>query len=150
MAATFYAVVGEDGKRLHWDNPAAKDAYIAKFAADEIAVTIKRKPTRQGTRQLRYLRGVVIPAIAEACGYSDPDDYEAVYDGLMWKFYRLPDGPFGEPRRRSCAKDQMSKEELTGVIDTLITYAETSIPGCRVPRPEEVDMDDVSEHGEWA
>jgi hypothetical protein len=84
---------------------------------------------------------VVIPDIARACGYIDPDDFADVYDGLMWKFFRLPDGAFGQPKRESCAKGQMSKERLTQVIDTLITYAETSIPGCRIRRPEEVDLE---------
>ncbi len=65
----------------------------------------------------------------------------------MFKFFRLPDGQFGEPRRKSAAKDEMSMEEVSEVIDTLITYAETTIPGCRIPRPEELDMDDVIDPG---
>ena len=59
------------------------------------------------------------------------------------KFLRLPDGPFGEPRRQSTAKDAMSQEQMTALIDQIITYAETSIPDCRIRRPEDVDMDKV-------
>lgn len=109
----------------------------------EWQVTIKRKPSRQGTQTLRYLRGVVIPDIAEACGYSDPDDYESVYEGLMWKLFRLPDGKFGEPRRQSFAKDVCPQELATDMVSRIIEHAETTIVGCRIRRPDEVDMDAV-------
>ncbi len=143
MSATFSAVVSEDGKRLHWEHEDAKSAYIAKFAADEILVTIRRRPRTQGTQQLKYYRGVVIPDIADASGYTDPDDYAEVHDAMAWKFLRLPDGQFGQPRRRSTAKSDLSLEEMTRYIDQVILWAETSIPGCRVRRPEEVDIDRV-------
>ncbi len=143
MSATFSAVVGEDGKRLHWDREAEMRAYIAKFAADEILVTIRRKPRTQGTQQLRYYRGVVIPDVAHWSGYTDPDDWADVHDAMAWKFLRLPDGQFGQPRRRSTAKSDLSLEEMSAYIDQVILWAETSIPGCRVRRPEEVDIDRV-------
>ena len=133
----------DDAGELSLDNRKAFREQWQRFKGCAVTLTLSRTPKRQGTQSLRYLRGVVIPDIAEACGYADPDDYQSVYDGLMWKFYRLPDGPFGEPRRQSCAKGQMSQEEITAVIDTLITYAETSIPGCRVRRPAEVDLDNL-------
>jgi hypothetical protein len=148
MSASFIAVVSEDGAKLHFDDPSAIRAYVKKFAADEVVVTVKKRPRSQGTQQLRYLRGVVIPDIAKACGYTDPDDYQDVYEGLMWKFARLPDGPFGEPRRESAAKSQMSMERLSQLIDEMIAYAETTIPGCQVRRSEDVDMDTVVDQ-EW-
>lgn len=131
----------DDAGELSLDNRKAFREQWQRFKGCEVIITMKRKPRRQGSQSLRYLRGVVIPDIAEACGYSDPDDYQDVYDGLMWKFYRLPDGPFGQPRRQSCAKGKMTQEEISAVINTLIDYAETSIPGCRVRRPGEVDLD---------
>lgn len=146
--AAFVAVVSENGDRLHYDTPEAVREYVKKFAASEVVVTIKKRPKRQGNQQLRYLRGVVIPDIARACGYDDPDDYESVYEGLMFKFARLPDGPFGEPRRESARKDAMPQERMTQLIDEMVTYAETSIPNCRIRRPEEVELGDVIDP-EW-
>lgn len=143
MAALVAQAFVDDAGMFSLNDRRAFREALQRFKGQEVIVTVKKKPRRQGSQSLRYLRGVVIPDIAEACGYTDPDDYQDVYDGLMWKFYRLPDGPFGEPRRRSCSKDQMTQEEITGVIDQFITYAETSIPGCRVRRPEEVDIDNV-------
>lgn len=123
-------------------------AWMKKFAGHEVVVSVSKKQRMQGTQSMRYLRGVVVPDIASACGYADPDDWPDVWEGLAWKFLRLPDGPFGEPRRRSTAKDKMTQEEITGLIDQIILYAETSIPGCKIRRPEDVNMDRVVDR-EW-
>ena len=139
---TFGGFVTEAGT-FKLDDPIAFREQILPLSGSEVIITIKRKTYRRGNQQLRYLRGVVIPDIARACGYSDPDDWFDVYDGLMWKFFRLPDGQFGQPRRESCAKKTMTTERLSEVIDTLITYAESSIPGCTVRRAEDVDMREV-------
>lgn len=133
----------DDAGHFALDNLSAFRDAMQKFKGAEVVVTVTRKTYRHGNQQLRYLRGVVVPDIARACGYTDPDDFFDVYDGLMWKFFRLPDGAFGQPRRESCAKGKMTTERLTQVIDTFITYAETTIPDCRVRRPEEQDLDDV-------
>lgn len=147
MIATFGAFV-DDAGMFALDDKAAFRAYVQKFKGQEIVVSVKRKPHHQGTQSMRYLRGVVIPDIAEACGYSDPDDYQSVYEAMAWKFIRLPDGEFGEPRRRSTAKDQMSQEEITRFIDQIITFAETTIPDCRIRRPEDMELDRVIDP-EW-
>lgn len=142
MAITFTGFV-DDAGFFALDSKAAFREGVKAFTGCEVLVTVKKRTYRQGNQQLRYLRGVVIPDIARACGYTDPDDFGDVYNGLMWKFFRLADGPFGEPRRESCSKGAMTKERLSEVIDTFITYAETSIPGCRVRRPEEADLETV-------
>jgi hypothetical protein len=132
----------DDAGHFALDDRAAFLAYVKKkFAGQEVVLSVKKRPTRQGNQQLRYLRGVVIPDIAEACGYNpeDPDECQAVYEGIMWKLFRLEDGPFGEPRREHCDKDSMSQERLTEVIDTILRWAETTITGCTIRRPEDVD-----------
>lgn len=114
--------------------------WVKKFAGHEVVLTVKKRQHGQGSQSMRYYRGVVIPDIAEACGYIDPDDFESVHDSLAWKFLRIDDHPeFGTPRRRSTSKGDMSQEELTAYIDKVILYAETSIPGCRVRRPNEAE-----------
>ena len=138
-----HAAFVDDSGHFALENLKAFREDVKRYAGSEVLVTVRKRTYRRGNQQLRYLRGVVIPAIARACGYIDPEDFADVYNGLMFKFFRLPDGKFGEPRRESCAKGKMTTERLTQVIDTLITYAETSIPDCRVPRPEEQDLDEV-------
>lgn len=144
----FIAVVSENGEKLHFDHPDQVRTCIAKHAASEVVVSIKKRPRRQGDQSMRYYRGVVIPDIAQACGIADPDDYESIHDALAFKFLKLPDSIFGTPRRRSTGKDDLSQEEISKYIDDVIQYAEADIVGCRIRRPEEVDLDDVYDP-EW-
>jgi hypothetical protein len=43
----------------------------------------------------------------------------------------------------------MSMEEMAAYITQVIDYAETTIPGCRVRRSDEVDLDQIPDYG-WA
>jgi hypothetical protein len=113
---------------------------------DEIAIGEQRLmkilpiPKPQGTQSMRYYRGVVVPDIALACGIDDPDEFEQVHQSLAWKFLRISDHPeFGYPRKRSTSKDDLSQDEITKYIDDCIQWAESSIVGCRVRRPNEID-----------
>ena len=140
VSRTFTAV--KSGDRLELTAPVAYRQHIAQAFGDgeEVAITLKHNPKRQGSQSMRYYRGVVIPDIADASGILDPDEYEAVHDALAWKFLKRADHPlFGTPRRQSTSKDAMSQEEMSAYIDKCITWAETSLPGCRVRRPNEID-----------
>ena len=135
---TFEGFVDDAGKFALADLGAFR-AQLQRFKGQDVVLALKRKPKRQGSQAQRYYRGVVIPDIARACGYADPDDWPSVHDGLAWKFLRIADGQFGEPRRRSTAKDDMTGEEFSDYVTNVITFAETSIPGCRIRRPDELD-----------
>lgn len=133
--------------RPEWNQPRQKQICFAKLDGEEVDIWLRKKPKGQGSQSMRYLRGVVIPDIAEACGYTDPDDYERVHQSLAWKFLRISDDPLGFPRRRSTAKHDLSQEEMTAYIDQIITHAESTIPGCRVRRPNEIeDWSKIYEH----
>jgi len=149
LRSSFPGFVDDAGHFALDDRARFRDA-MQRFKGQEVLVTVPRKPRRQGTQLMRYYRGVVIPDLAEACGYADQDDdFESVHQAMAWKFLRLPDGQFGEPRRRSTGKDDLTSEELSDYVTKVITFAETSIPGCRIRRPEELDMDTVVDP-EWA
>lgn len=121
--------------------------WIKKFAGHRVMFGVRQEPRRQGSQSMRYYRGVVVPDIAKASGVSDPDDFKDVHEGLAWKFLRIADGPMGQPRRRSTAKDDLNQDEMTAFIDQCITWAETSIPGCEVRRTDEVDWSQVYDPG---
>lgn len=136
----------DDAGHFALDDKAGFLAYLGqKFTGCEVYLSVKKRDRSQGRQSMRYYRGIVIPDIAKACGYSDPDDYPSVHDAMAWKFLRLPDSDFGTPRRRSTAKTDLSQPEMTAYIDQCITFAETTIPGCRVRRVDEVDEDDMTE-----
>ena len=120
---------------------AAFRAAVERFGlGEDFECVIRPVSKKQGTQSMRYYRGVVVPDIAIASGYDDPDDYPAVHESLAWKFLRMADHPeLGYPRRRSTAKGDLTQEEMSAYIDQCITYAEASIPGCRVRRPNEID-----------
>jgi hypothetical protein len=141
--ATVWTGFVDDAGHFALDQRKAFIEWVKKFKGYEVVLEVRRRPRMQGSQQLRYYRGVVVPDIAKATGVTDPDDYESVHEGLAWKFLRLPDGPMGEPRRRSTSKGRMSMEDLSHYIDQVITWAETSIPDCRVRRPHEIDLEEV-------
>jgi hypothetical protein len=133
----------DDAGNFSLDDRRAFMDYAAKLKGEIVVLTIKKQDKRQGNQSMRYYRGVVIPDLATACGYTEPDEWKDVHDGMAWKFLRIADGPFGQPRRRSTAKTDMSQEEMTAYIEQVITYGETSVPGCRIRRPHEVDLETV-------
>lgn len=143
MKALTVVMVASQGRLKH-DRDAEAYSAFARSLADgtEWQVTIKKKPERQGSQTMRYYRGVVIPDIATACGYSDPDDYDSVHESLAWKFLRIEDHPqLGYPRRRSTAKDDLSADEMSEYVTKCIEWAEAEIVGCRVRRPNEIELD---------
>jgi hypothetical protein len=136
--------------RFEFTAPAQYHRYVKAVAeGEERQVVLRPAPKRQGTQSQRYYRGVVVPDIAMACGVTDPDDYGAVHNALAWKFLRIADHPeFGYPRRRSTSKDDLSQSEMSEYIDQCIQWGETSVPGCRVRRPNEIDWDQTPDY-EW-
>lgn len=146
---TFPAFVDDAGAFALADRRGFRDqiARVQRFRGQDVVVVVKMPSRRQGTRAMRYYRGVVIPDIARAMGYADPADYESVHDALAWKFLRIEDGPFGAPRRRSTAKGDLSAEEFSDYLSQVIQFAEAEIVGCRVRRPNEVD-DELMPGGE--
>lgn len=136
-------MVASGGQLRHATDKDAFKRFVASLEdGTEWQVTVKPKPRRQGTQTMRYYRGVVVPDIAEACGYSDPEDFDSVHESLAWKFLRIEDHPqFGYPRRRSTAKNDLSADEMSDFVSKCIEWAEAEIVGCRVRRPNEVDLD---------
>lgn len=140
----------DDTGAFAYDDERGFRAHLARrFKGREVVISVKKKPNRQGSASMRYYRGVVVPDVAQASGVLDPDEFPTVHEGLAWKFLRLPDGPMGEPRRRSTGKDDLTQEEITAYIDAVIAWAESSIPDCVIRRPEDVDLSRVRDPG-WS
>src|SRR3990167_2710947 len=115
----------DQGGVLHLNDKPTYSEWVKKLAGYDVLVSVRKAPRRQGFQSMRYYRGVVVPDIAKATGVIDPDDFESVHEGLAWKFLRIADGPMGEPRRRSTAKDDLTQEEMTAFIDQCIQWAES-------------------------
>jgi hypothetical protein len=135
----------DDAGNVATQAPGALMAYIRQhFKGKDFTLTVKAKGRRQGSQAMRYYRGVVVPDIAVACGYEDTEDFKSVHESLAWKFLRIADHPqLGYPRRRSTSKGDLTSQEMSDYISQCVVWAETNVPGCRVRRPEEADLDDV-------
>jgi len=146
----YWAAFCDDEGHLGFEDRPGWRAYLRRFLGKNVLVSVKKAEARQGNQSMRYYRGVVVPDIARACGYTDPADWQDVHEALAMKFLRLPDHPqFGTPRRRSTAKDDLSAEEMTDYISLCIQWAETSIPGCQIRRPDDVDTDGIYVAEDW-
>ncbi len=142
---TFLAFV-DDAGAFALDDKAGFRRACQSYKGEEVVVILKKKPKQQGSQAMRFYRGVVIPDIAEACGYDafDAEECDQVHEAMAWKFLRIADHPeLAYPRRRSTAKGDLSQDEMARYIDQVIEYAEREIVGCRVRRPGEVDMDQI-------
>ncbi len=76
-----------------WDSPAAKDRAIRALDGKRFQCEIGPIRKKRSLDENAYMWGVVIPMLAEACGYgTTAEDYEMVHEGLKEKFLRVNDG----------------------------------------------------------
>ena len=90
------------------------------------------RPMSQRTeKQSRYYFGVVVPLIAEHCGYEKDEMHEL----LAMKFLRIEDDPItGSPRRKHTP--DTDTKEFSEYVDACIRLAAEL--GVVVPAPNEV------------
>jgi len=106
-------------------------ALVQRLEGKEVELTLRRYRRQRSPNQNRYLHGVVIPLLAEHCGY----DAEEMKTALKLRFLRNADGEVKElPRVRSTA--DLSTAEMTEFIDRIRQLA--SEIGCSIPSPTEV------------
>jgi hypothetical protein len=91
----------EDGK-LTLEYPGSFKAQLAKYEGREICLRLTPRRHGRTIKQNAYYWAVVIPLLAESCGYED----EELHEALKWKFLQKHDGPL--PTVRS-----------TGTLNTL-------------------------------
>jgi hypothetical protein len=106
-------------------------ALVKRLEGAEIELLLRRYRRRRSPNQSKYLHGVVIPVLAEHCGY-DPEEMKTA---LKLRFVRDGDGEVnGLPRVRSTA--DLTTAEMTEFIDRIRQLAAEM--GCSIPSPSEV------------
>ncbi len=73
----------EKGK-LSLDSPGAFQATVARLEGKQIALRLTKHHHSRSLSQNAYYWGVVIPLLAESCGYED----EEMHDALKHRFLR--------------------------------------------------------------
>ncbi len=122
-----------DSAKLEWSEvqKARLRQVLAKHAGHEVDVVFKRHREKRSDRANRYYFGVVIPLIADYCGYERDEMHEA----LAMKFLRIEDDPItGTPRRQRTPKTD--SKEFAEYVDRCRRFA-TEL-GVYVPDPGEV------------
>ena len=117
---------------VHLDIPAAQHraACRARFAGQRVDVEIRRRKSKRSLRQNAYWWGVVIPMLAEHCGYSG----EEMHDALKAKFLGREDLERGLMRIGSTAA--LSAADFAALVDRVVLWAAEDL-GVIIPLPNE-------------
>lgn len=98
LAPIFRGTVDEDGKlQLAQSVRGLLTAHLSRLRGKSVELIVRRYRRQRTDRQGRYYFGVVIPLIADHCGYT----HQEMHELLAMKFLRLEDDPVtGSPRRK--------------------------------------------------
>lgn len=134
MAAvpTFHGVVTKAGRLELLDvERVRRRVYLLGIAGKEVEIVIKVHRERRSTKQNRYYFGVVVPMMAEHCGYEKAEMHEL----LAMKFLRIEDDQItGSPRRKHTPETETV--EFAAYVDACIRLAaELDLV---IPEPNEV------------
>jgi hypothetical protein len=127
----FVGSVSEAGKLVM--EPAVRrlwDDHVRGLSGCQVEWTLRKKRVGRTDRANRYYFGVVVPLIAEYCGYERDEMHEA----LAMKFLRIEDCPItGTPRRKHTP--ETNSKEFATYVDSCIRFAAEL--GVYVPQPGE-------------
>lgn len=92
--------------------------HLRKLAGKPVEVVVRRAVAKRTDRQSRYYFGVVVPLIADHCGY----DKQEMHELLAMRFLRIEDDPVtGAPRRKHTP--DTDTEEFSIYVDHCIAFA---------------------------
>ena len=107
------------------------DRHLLSLCDKPVYVIIRQHRKQRTTRQGRYYFGVVVPLIAEYCGYEKQEMHEL----LAMRFLRIEDDPVtGSPRRKHTP--ETNTKEFAEFTESCIRFAAEL--GVYVPAPGEV------------
>lgn len=132
MVPIFHGRVSDDGERLELEarEHPLRLRYLHGLAGQAVDLVIRQHRNRRTDRQNRYYFGVVVPLIADYCGYERDDMHEC----LAMKFLRIEDDPItGAPRRRRTPAT--NTKDFAEYVDSCVRFA-TEL-GVYVPAPGE-------------
>lgn len=105
-----------DGKKLRLDDEASFRRHYSQFAGQKVELTIQPYQPVRSDAQHRYWHGVVVPLLAEFCGYTTDEMHEA----LKQRFLSEEDAN-GLTRVRSTR--ELSRKEFVEFVETVCQFA---------------------------
>ncbi len=134
MVPVFHGTVSTSGRLELSDTVRAWfTRYLLTLAGKSVEVTVRVHRRQRSSRQNRYYFGVVVPFIAEHCGYEKDEMHEL----LAMRFLRVADDPItGSPRRRHTP--QTDTKEFSEYVDSCIRFGAEL--GVFIPGPGDVSL----------
>jgi hypothetical protein len=131
MSLNVFVGVVTDAGRLVLDAPKVFKAYVARFIGEEVEVEVRKRRSKRSTEQNAYYWSVIIPPLAEHCGYSHDEMHEA----LKAKFLGQEDMSRGLLRIGSTTK--LSTTEFADYVERITVWAAGEL-GVVISAPERV------------
>lgn len=119
----------DDGKfEYAEDERDRRRLYFQSLAGKHVEIIVRKERTQRTERQHRYYFGVVVPLIAEHCGYEKDE----MHDLLAMRFLRMEDDPItGSPRRKHTP--DTDTKEFSDYLDSCIRFGAEL--GVVIPEP---------------
>lgn len=132
VKTVFYACVGND-LTIRFVNMQKVKTHLLALRGKTVEVTITQRRNHRTLSQNAYYRGVVLPVIAEHCGYSGKSELDSLHARFAEMF--LP--KIGMLQIRKSTSD-LDTREMTDFIENIRRYAAEEL-GVYVPSPGEVE-----------
>lgn len=128
---SFQATVSDEGRlQFTREERSALDKTLKTLAGTTVSIIVKRFRPQRSAKASAYYWAVVVPLIAEHCGYEKDEMHEA----LAMRFLRIEDCPITGVPRRKRTPDTDSKE-FSEYLDSCIRLAGEM--GVYIPEPNE-------------
>lgn len=128
----FVGAVDEKGKLVLPESVRALLAcYLHTLAGKPVDVIVRQHRDQRTNPQNRYYFGVVVPLIADSCGY----EVDEMHELLAMRFLRIEDDPVtGSPRRKHTP--DTNTKEFADYLDACIRFGAEL--GVVIPEPNTV------------
>lgn len=119
LVPVFRGSVATDGKlRLNRSVRGLMERHLATMAGKPVDVIVRVHRNQRSSQANRYYFGVVVPLIAEHCGY----DKQEMHELLAMRFLRIEDDPVtGSPRRKHTP--ETDTKEFAKYVDACCRFA---------------------------
>lgn len=129
----FAAETNAEGKlKLEERERKLMDSFLKGLKGQKVTLTISLEQPSRSSQANRYYWGVVVPLIAEHCGYQKDELHEA----LKQKFLRLDAEPDEHGLVRVKSTATMTKKDFGDYLENVITWAGAEF-GLNIPAPGE-------------
>ena len=141
LTPTWRATITTAG--LVFDRPKDYQAYLNRLGGygEDVDVIVRKHKAQRSSKQLRWLRGVAVPLIADELGW-DRQDRDALYYHLLAQWggtrkdektgFDIPNVPHGSA---------LTTAQFAELQDWVMRWAMTE-HGIYVPAPNEVDIEE--------